>query len=170
MFFLAQNPRLFTNIVDNTVLADEVVKLWCNVSYQGKWGPVISWTKNGIPVLATNESQTGTPSLSQYSISVTAKPSDNKALFVCSTFFNIAVSEQNHATNSPNYTFSLQYSLNVYCKFFLTISSVVYLQHCKCNNSHELYANCGTISAHIKYFQECIVFKNEYFAGVFLLK
>ena len=99
-------------------MADEVVKLWCNVSYQGKLGPVMSWTKNGIPVLATNESQTGTPSLSRYSISVTAKPSDNKALFVCSTFFNVAVSNQDYATNSPSYTFSLQYTLNVYCKFF----------------------------------------------------
>jgi len=81
---LGGNPILSQNVTGSGALAGEVVRITCNVTYQGRSGPVMSWTRNGNTfTAAVNESSAG---LAQYSVYVTTTPADNTANFSCNTF------------------------------------------------------------------------------------
>lgn len=104
-------------------MAGEVVRLTCNITYQGLWGPSIVWTRDSVALTTVNESTVGSVSMSQYSVYITTTPDDNGKVFACRTYFDaVTMTEPTRASNTPDYTaVTLPYILTVLCKQFNVI-------------------------------------------------
>lgn len=119
------SPQLSHNVTSGGAMAGEVVRLTCNITYQGLWGPNMSWTRDSMALNAVRESTVGSLSMSQYSVYITTTPDDDGKVFACRTYFDaVTMTDPNRASNSPDYTaVTLPYILTVLRKQFNVLYS-----------------------------------------------
>lgn len=132
---IASNP--ICNLSNVTVMANDYIRLQCNVTYGGVWRPVMEWTLLGFlerekifndsTLTATiendvTESQQYTTMTA--SVQILTKPHHNGISFVCSTHFHRSDMSVKYKVNNntPDYNHTwISPKINVLCKFNISI-------------------------------------------------
>ena len=118
-------PVCGNNITSNKAVEGEYIEYSCEVTYKGKWAPVMEW-KNGRTVLQTNgESKNeSTGETVKYTYVTELTPEDNGQIYICRTHFDQLMPEpvnDKTANNIPTTDNVLtKYTsppLTVYCKY-----------------------------------------------------
>ena len=117
--FPASNPICLSSISDGTAEEGDVITLWCEVTYSGKWAPQMTWRDRSGSPLASSDS--GTPgAVVRHEISVTVVKTDEPIAFSCLTDFSDVLNPapgEDEATNVVDYEYTyLSGDITVHCE------------------------------------------------------
>ncbi|KAK2142455.1 hypothetical protein NP493_4883g00010 [Ridgeia piscesae] len=99
------DPNCTTNATNNKAVAGDYVAYCCEVTYKGRWAPVMEWKNNEDVVQAEVES-TGNRSYEvntvKYTYVTELKPSDNNHVFSCRTYFDQPTLDSGNSVTANN--------------------------------------------------------------------
>ena len=121
------DPVCKNNITNNEAVEGDYVEYSCEVTYKGKWAPVMEW-KNGRAVLQANgeSKDESTGKTVKYTYVTELTPEDNGQIYTCRTYFDqpkTGTPKEEEANNIPTtdnvFTKYTSPQLTVYCKYSL---------------------------------------------------
>ncbi|KAI0231095.1 hypothetical protein LSAT2_018537 [Lamellibrachia satsuma] len=95
------DPICKNNVTNNEAVEGDYIKYSCEVTYKGKWAPVMEWKYNDAVVQANDESTGNTV---KYTFVTELTPAHNGQNFACRTYFDQPKPENvqvKHADNKP---------------------------------------------------------------------
>ena len=114
------DPVCSSNIsASNVAVEGDVIALWCEVTYSGKWASQMTWTDRSGEVIDSDDS--GTPgSVVRHEISVIVVETDDPIAFSCLTDFSDVLNPapgEDEASNVVDYEYTYSSGdITVHCE------------------------------------------------------